>query len=103
MDENKPLPLDLTATESVDQGKQVALLERLQTLWLKRMETLIESGACTSTDMATLYRALRDNGWSLDPSKLPKGLADKLTSVVNAQDFEDEESNVLPFPKAAAK
>lgn len=61
--------------------KQVEIAERLQMLWLQRMEYLLASGEITSTDMATLARVLLSNGWNLDPSAVPQGLRDKLTSA----------------------
>lgn len=70
-------------------AKQKEIVERLQTKWLQRMETLLDAGEITSTDMATLYRFLSDNGWSLDPSKLPQGLREKLTDKVSFK--EDDE------------
>ena len=101
MDEkNYVPPVDLTDTQAIEQDKQITLLARLQTLWLKHMEALLESGACTSTDLATLYRVLRDNGWQLDPTKLPKGLAEKLTKHVDPKSFEDEDTKVFPISKA---
>lgn len=90
----------MSEKEKLDQTAQVALMERLQTLWLEHMERLLKNGTATSTDLATLYRAMKDNGWTLDPTKLPKELADKLTSVVDPNDFADEETKVFPISKA---
>lgn len=61
--------------------KQIKIAARLQLKWLERMETLLDEGTITSTDMATLARVLLSNGWNLDPSRLPKGLRDKLQGV----------------------
>lgn len=66
---------DLAATQAEKAVK-------LQNLWLDRMVVLLETGIATSTDLATLSRVLLANGWSLDPKKLPKSLADKLTQNV---------------------
>lgn len=76
--------------ESKDLGKQVEIAERLQLKWLLHMEILLNTGAITSTDLATLARFLQNNGWSLDPTKLPKGLRDKLTSHLKPEDFDNE-------------
>lgn len=76
--------------------QQVEIAERLQLKWLTRMETLLDSGSITSTDMATLVRFLTHNGWTLDPTRLPQGLRDKLTSGMKPEDFEDS-GDVLPF------
>jgi hypothetical protein len=59
--------------------EQFEIAERLQTKWLIRMEALLDSGDITSTDMATLFRFLSDNGWQVDPDKLPETLRQKLT------------------------
>lgn len=72
-----------------DTEKQQEIVERLQILWLERMEQLLIDGEMTSTDAATLYRFLSDNGWTLDPSKLPSKLKDKLTDSVKFNE-EDE-------------
>lgn len=82
-----------------DKEAQLVLAEKLQTKWLQRMEHLFDSGEITSTDMATLARFLMANGWTLDPSRLPSGLKDKLTTTMSAEDFEDDD-NVLPFRRA---
>jgi hypothetical protein len=61
--------------------EQLAIVERLQLKWLKRMEQLLDNDEITSTDMATLARLLMTNGWNLDPSAIPQGLKDKLTTA----------------------
>lgn len=76
---------------------QLEIAERLQLKWLERMEKLIDDGSVTSTDMATLVRFLMANGWTLDRSRLPKGLADKLTTGMSPEDFDS--SDVIPFRK----
>jgi len=78
--------------------EQIDLTERLKTLWLKHMETLLTTGAITATDMATLARVLLQNGWSLDPAKLPQNLRGMLTSQVSPEDLEDD---VLPMRRKA--
>lgn len=65
---------------------QHAVAARLQAKWLQRMEFLIDSGLATSTDLATLARVLLQNGWSLDPKKLPKGLQ----SLVSKVEFDED-------------
>ena len=67
--------------------KQREIVERLQLLWLERMETLLTDGELSSTDAATLYRFMADNGWSLDPAKLPGKLREKLAGKVK---FDEE-------------
>lgn len=77
-------------------ARQVAIAERLQLKWLERMEMLLDAGEITSTDMATLVRFLVANGWTLDPTKMPTRLRDKLTTSLKPDDF-DSEADVLPF------
>lgn len=74
--------------------QQIALAEKLQLKWLQRMDALFDSGEITSTDMATLARLLKDNGWSLDPSMVPQRLRDKLTKNVAFDDDIDGESTM---------
>jgi hypothetical protein len=76
--------------------EQVAIAERLQLKWLERMEKLLDNGEITSTDMATLVRFLMSNGWTLDPTRLPQGLKDKLTSGMRPDDF-DNDGDVIPL------
>ena len=71
--------------------EQIEITERLQLLWLRRMERLFDDGTITSTDMATLQRFLSQNGWTVDPARLPEGLKNKLTSAVKFDDdIEDD-------------
>jgi hypothetical protein len=65
----------------VDEIDQHAVASRLQAKWLQRMEFLLDHGLATSTDLATLSRVLLQNGWSLDPKKLPKGLQSLVSKV----------------------
>jgi hypothetical protein len=61
--------------------QQIEISKRLQVLWLKHMEKLLDNGEITSTDMATLARVLLHNGWTLDPKQLPKSLKDMMTKT----------------------
>ena len=72
-----------------DIAKQQKIAERLQMKWLQRMEALLDSGELSSTDAATLYRFFADNGWSLDPAKLPQNLAEKLTDRVSFKEADE--------------
>lgn len=69
--------------------QQVAIAERLQLKWLERMEKLLDEESITSTDMATLAKVLRDSGWTLDATKLPEKLRNKLTSEVSPEELVD--------------
>lgn len=68
-------------------NRQIEIAERLQLKWLERMETLLDSGEITSTDLATLARVLLSNGWNLDPQALPEGLRQKLTTSLEDLDL----------------
>jgi hypothetical protein len=69
--------------------QQMDLASQLQEKWLRRMDALLDSGEITSTDLATLARVLMANGWTLDPTRLPKQIKDKLTSDI---EFDGEET-----------
>lgn len=86
----------LTEEETLPLGKseQIEIADKLQTLWLRRMQKKMEKGTASSTDMATLMRFLVTNGWNLDPARLPKGLRDKLTTHLSPGDF-DEDDGVI--------
>ena len=81
--------------------KQLEIAERLQEKWLMKMEELIDDGAITSTDLATLARFLMANGWTLDPSRMPTGLRDKLTSRLDPNEFDEDDEDVLPLTRGA--
>lgn len=83
----------------LSQQEQAALSERLQTKWLQRMEAMIDNGTATATDMATLARVLLANGWSFDPTQIPKNLRDKLTTHVDPTELDDDD--VFPIRKKA--
>ena len=78
--------------------EQVEQAELIQDLWLGRMIELLQSGEETSTDRATLIRWLEHNGWSVDPSRLPQELKDKLTSHIEPGD--DIGDDVIPIASA---
>lgn len=64
-------------------------------MWLKHMEKLLDSGEITSTDMATLARVLLQNGWSLDESRLPQSLRDKMPGLPPAGSLDDDDEDVI--------
>jgi hypothetical protein len=80
-----------------DQQSAAEIVERLKMKWLIRMEDLLDNGEISSTDMTTLSRVLMANGWVLDPSRLPKGLSDKLGDRVDPTSFEDDDPDVIPM------
>jgi len=73
-----------------EKQKQIETASRLQTKWLEHMERLLDSDTITSTDLSTLAKFFMQNGWSVDPQKLPQGLRDKLLKDVEF----DEEGNL---------
>lgn len=79
------------------QKEQIEIAERLQLLLMKRWETLLTNplAEVSPTEISTMAKTLRDNGWSIDPSKIPQGLRDKL--LTNPEDVKDEDPDVLPF------
>lgn len=79
------------AAKTAEQADKVI---ELQDLLLDDFIRLAKDKLLTSTDRAVLYRMLRDNGWSLDPSKLPQKVRDLLTRQV--QFDEDLESDAPP-------
>lgn len=82
-------------------NEQMGYVERLQLKWLARMEYLLDNGLMGPTDMSTLYKFLKENGWSLDPSKLPQRLKDKLTSHLDPNELDEDEHDVIPFRRPA--
>lgn len=77
-------------SDNDSRSTQIDLAAQLQLKWLERMNTLMDEGTITSTDLATLARVLLANGWTLDPARLPQALREKLTSKVDPSEFDDE-------------
>lgn len=70
-------------------GKRLELMDELTDLWLHGMKDKLQCGDMTPTDYATLARFLMANGVTLDPTRLPQDLADKVTQRVNYDDDPD--------------
>jgi hypothetical protein len=66
--------------------EQIDIANRMQLKWLQHMESMLDTHTITATDMAILYRFFKDNGWTVDETRLPKGLRDKLTRNVEVDD-----------------
>lgn len=62
-----------------DSNEQLDKAEKLQDMLLDSFIELFKDKAETAADRATLLKMLKENGWSLDPSRLPQSLKDKLT------------------------
>jgi hypothetical protein len=80
------------------QEAQLELAEQLQAMLLRTYHTRLKAGTISDTGLAALQRLLQQNGWSLDPAQLPKGLRDMITSKVDPTELDDD---VLPFRKQA--
>ncbi len=93
-DEPRRLIIDTPLTKE----EQVSLTDRLQTLTLKTFENRLESQTISDTGLATLVRFLMANGWSVDPSRLPKGLESLLTSKVDPKELDED---VIPLRRNA--
>ena len=76
--------------------KQIELAEKLQMKALEYFENGFDTGTLTATDVSTLVRLLSQNGWVLDPARVPQGLRDKLTSTLDPSDLEDD-GDVIPI------
>jgi hypothetical protein len=69
--------------------EQVEIAERLQLKLLKHFEHLFDTKQISSTDCATLSRLLMQNGWSIDPARVPKGLRGILTESIKAAELDE--------------
>lgn len=70
--------------------EEIQLAESLRMRLLERFANLMDEGEDTPTDRATLARLLTGaGGWTLDPSRMPQGLEDKVTQRVKYDDDPD--------------
>lgn len=72
----------MNPTPEAKTAEQVEKFTRLQDLLLEDLTRLFEGGEVTAADRRTVYQMLRDNGWSLDPAKLPQSVKNMLTKHV---------------------
>jgi hypothetical protein len=89
--ERKEIPSVLYTKE-----EQIAKMEVLQTLIIDDMIEALLSGTATATDRATFLRFLQQNGWTLDPSRIPSSLKDKLTRQVRFDEGVSEDETGAP-------
>jgi hypothetical protein len=80
--------------------EQSDLAGQLQAMLLRGYYQRLKRGTLSDTGFAALQRLLQQNGWTLDPAKLPQGLGDLLTSKVSF-DGEDDEPQVVGHIKAS--
>lgn len=85
----------LTPEQKARIERQVDLAERLQDLLLREYEARLSSGDISDTGMANLQKLLMHNGWSIDPSKLPQGLAGVLTTAVDLELLDADDEDVI--------
>ena len=95
--EEQDIPEGVDTQEVLDQKSQIALAARLQSATLRTFLRRLENGTISDTGLSTLVRLLASNGWALDPKEMPEGLREKLTSLVDPKELDDD---VLPFPGA---
>lgn len=83
--------------DNTTKKKQIEIAERLQLLILQRWETLLTNplAEVSPTEISTMAKTLRDNGWSIDPAMIPQGLRSKL--LTDPTKVADEDPDVLPF------
>ena len=73
--------------------EQIARAQRLQAKLLKLFEKRLDDGTISAAEVSTLSRLLMANGWSLDPSQLPKSIRDLLPSL-DPTKFEDDDPDL---------
>ena len=62
--------------------KQLALAEALQDKTLQVMADKLDSGDVTGSELATITKFLSDNGWTVDPARIPT----KLKNILQVED-----------------
>jgi hypothetical protein len=73
-----------------DSNAQLDKAEKLQDLLLDSFLELFQGKGETAADRANLIKLLSSNGWSLDPSRLPQTLKDKLQLPPPELDEDDQ-------------
>lgn len=75
--------------------KNVKLAEKLQTLVMEDFVRLAENQELTPTDRRTIVQLLQQNGWTLDPTKIPQGIRDKLKNLrIDAPERPDVDDDI---------
>jgi hypothetical protein len=82
------------------QQEQIAIAERLKLQVLQHFEKKLKDESINATELATIVRTLSQNGWSLDPTRLPQRLKDKLTESFDPT-VVDEDDKVIPIRRKA--
>lgn len=60
--------------------------DRIGQKWLDLIERKLDDKSINATEQAILARVLIQSGWNIDPTRLPKGLRDKLTEGLDLDD-----------------
>lgn len=81
-------------SEALSQAEQTNIAVRLQTAALRLYELRLKNGTLSDTGLSALQRLLQQNGWSLDPKKVPQGLKDKMTTKIDPKEFDEEDGVV---------
>lgn len=79
----------------MDNKKQIEIAERIQQKLLERWEKILDDESASAAEVAVMTKMLRDSGWTLDPTRIPQGLKDKLTDKVDPTEFDDWEKDIL--------
>lgn len=83
-----------------DQNAQLDKAEALQDLLLDSFMELFKTKSETAADRANLIKLLSSNGWSIDPSRLPQTLQDKLQTLP-PPDLDDDDVVVGTISKVS--
>lgn len=78
-----------------DKQEQINAGERIQDALLKRWEKILEDESISAAEVAVIVKMLRDSGWTLDPTRLPQGIKDKLTEKVDPSQFDEDDGDVV--------
>jgi predicted DNA-binding ribbon-helix-helix protein len=85
---------------SDSQTAQIEIAERLKLKVLEHLEKKLDDKEINATELASAIRLLSQNGWSLDPTRLPQRLKDKLTETFDPT-VVDADDKVIPIRRKA--
>lgn len=93
-DEKKPKKHAVDGDLEASRAYQLEIAARLQRKVLEVLEAKLDDGTISGPEMSTLVKLLSQNGWAIDPAKVPEGLRQKLTSVIDPNDLNDDDPDV---------
>lgn len=76
--------------------EQIEIAERLKLKVLQHLEEKLNDKSINATELASILRTLEHSGWSLDPTRIPSRLKDKLTTSFDPDKI-DEDDKVIPI------